>query len=103
MQVVDHQRERLVEPLELAQESLHHQRACELRYRADPLDELVASRIGECVDELEDHNRCASRSPRSTVTQATGFVRLRGPRAQQNGLAASRRRTDERHGAGSGR
>ena len=53
VQVVDHQRERLLEPLELRQESLHHHRACELRRRADPLDDLVAGRIGERVDHVQ--------------------------------------------------
>ena len=52
VQVVDHQHERLLEPLELGQQPLDHRRAREARRRADPLDDLVAGRIGERVDQV---------------------------------------------------
>ena len=51
VQVVDHQHDRLFEPLEVRQQPLDHRRAREARRRADPLDDLVADRIGERVDQ----------------------------------------------------
>ena len=53
VQVVDHQHERLLEPLELRQEPLDHHRAREARRRADPLDHLVAGGVGERVDQMK--------------------------------------------------
>ena len=53
MEIVDHQLERLLEPLELGQQPLDDDRAGEARRRADPLDDLVAGRIGERVDQGE--------------------------------------------------
>ncbi len=102
VQVVDHQRERLLEPLELRQESLQHHRACELRRRADPLDDLIAGRIGDRADHVKPEPlritlAALDRDP------GDGRVRLRGPRAQQNALPASGRGTDEGHAARSGR
>ena len=52
MQVVDHQVERVLEPRELGQEPLDHDRAREARRRAHPLDHLLAGRIGERLDQL---------------------------------------------------
>jgi hypothetical protein len=43
VQVVDHQRERLLEPLELGQESHQHHRACELRRRGSMTSSPAAS------------------------------------------------------------
>ena len=101
VQVIDHQVERLLEPLELAEESLDHRRAREARRRADPLDDVVAGRIGERVDHVEPEPL--------RVTLATldgdpgdGRVRVRGPGAQEHGLPAPGRRADERHRARSG-
>ena len=52
----------------------------------------------------ESQKRCASRSPRSTETQATRIGRLRGldPGPQQHGLAAPRGRAHEDHVARAG-
>jgi hypothetical protein len=102
VQVVDHQHERLLEPLELRQELLHHHRACELRRRADPLDDLIPGRIGDLVDDVKPEPlRIAlaglDRDP------GDGRVHVRDPRAQQNGLPAPSRCTDENHGARSTR
>ena len=102
VQVVDHQHERLLEPLQLGQEPLDHHRAREARRRADPLDDLVAGRVGERVDHVKPEPlrvtlAALDRDPRD------GLVRLRGPRPQQHGLPASRRCADERHRARSGR
>jgi hypothetical protein len=56
VQVVDHQLERALEPPKLGQESLDDHRACEARRRADPLDDLVAGRIGECIHHLKQES-----------------------------------------------
>ena len=53
MQVVDHQRERLLEFIELGQEPLYHHRARETRRRTDPLDQVVAGGVGEGVDHVK--------------------------------------------------
>ena len=53
VQIVDHQLERLLEPLELDQQPLDDRRAGEARCRTDPLDDLVAGRIGKRVDHGE--------------------------------------------------
>ena len=53
VEIVDHQLERLLEPLELGQQPLDDRRAGEARRRTDPLDDLVAGRIGERVDQGE--------------------------------------------------
>jgi hypothetical protein len=89
VQVVDHQRERLLEPLELIQEALYHHCAREARHRADPLDDLVAGRISECVDHVKPE-------PLRVTLAALdgdppdGLSDPRGPRPQQHGLPASR-------------
>ena len=78
VQVVDHQLERLLEPLELGQEPLDHHRACEARRRADPLDDLVAGRVGERLDQVNPEPLrvtfvALDRDP------GDGLVPLRGP------------------------
>ena len=102
VQVVDHQLERLLEPLELGQESLDHRRASEPRRRADPLDDVVAGRISERLDQVNPEPLrvtflAVDRDP------GDGLVPLRGPRADEKSLPASRRGTHERDGARSGR
>ena len=102
MQVVDDEHERLLEPLQLGQQSLDHRGAGEARRRADPLDDLVAGRAGERVDEVEPEPLrvtflAIDRDP------GHGLVRLRRPIAQKNRLPASRGCADERHRARSGR
>ena len=53
VQVVDHQLDRLLEPLQLRQEPLYHHRAREARRRTDPLDHVVAGGVGEGVDHVK--------------------------------------------------
>ena len=53
VEIVDHQLERLLEPLELCLQPLDDRHAGEARCRTDPLDDLVAGRIGERVDQGE--------------------------------------------------
>ena len=60
MKIVDHQLERLLEPLELAQQPLDDRRAGEARRRTDPLDDLVAGRIGERVDQGKPELLCVT-------------------------------------------
>ena len=102
MEIVDHQLERLLEPLELGQQPLDDRRAGEARCRTDPLDDLVAGRIGERVDQREPEPlrvalAALDRDP------GDGLVRLGRPRAEENGLPAARGRTHERHGTRSRR
>ena len=101
MQVVDHHLERVLEPLELRQESLDHHRACEPRRRAHALDDLVAGRVGQRLDQL---NPEPLRVTFVAVDRDPGedLVALRGPRAQQDGLPASGRGTHERDRARGG-
>ena len=102
VEVVDHQLERVLEPLELGQEPLDHNRPCEPRRRADPLDDLVPGRVGERLDQVDPE---ALRVTFVAVDRdpGDGLIPLRGPRAQENGLPASRRGTHERDRAGSAR
>ncbi|HEX2311915.1 MAG TPA: hypothetical protein VHH91_14480 [Vicinamibacterales bacterium] len=53
VQVVDHQLDRLLEPLQLRQEPLYHHRAREARRRTDPLDDVVAGGVGQGVDQVK--------------------------------------------------
>ena len=53
MQVVDHQRELLLEPFELIQKSVDHDLAREARRRADPLDDPLAGHVGKRVDQAK--------------------------------------------------
>jgi hypothetical protein len=53
VQVVDHQLERPLDPLQLVQEPLYYHRAREARRRADPLDHVVAGGVGEGVDHVK--------------------------------------------------
>ena len=102
VQVVDHEHDRLVELLELVEEPLDHSCAREARRGADALDDVVADRIGERVDQVQPEPLrvtfvALDRNPRHGVGQ------LRGPRAQQHGLPAPRRCADQCHGARTGR
>ena len=101
VQVVDHQLDRLLEPLQLRQKPLYHHRAREARRRTDPLDDLVAVRISEGVDHVKPEPL------RVTLAALDGDPRdglfdPRGPRPQQNGLPASRRCAHDHDGARSG-
>ena len=102
VEIVDHQPERLLEPLELGQQPLDHHRAGEQRRRADPLDDLVAGRIGERVDQREPE---ALRVALAALDRDPGdaLVRLGRPQAEEDGLPAASGRTDERHGTRSRR
>jgi len=78
MQVVDHEIERLREPLELGQQPLDHRRARKAGRRADPLDDLVAGRIRDRIDQLQPESlrvpfTALDRDPRH------GRIRLRRP------------------------
>ena len=53
VEIVDHERDRLLEPRELGQQPLDDDRAGEARRRAHPLDDLIAGGIGERVDQRE--------------------------------------------------
>ena len=53
VQVVDHQLDRLLEPLQLRQEPLYHHRAREARRRTDPLDHVIAGGVGQGVDHVK--------------------------------------------------
>jgi hypothetical protein len=53
VQVVDHQLDRLLEQLQLPEESLRHHGAREARRRADPLDRVVAGGVGQAVDQTQ--------------------------------------------------
>ena len=101
MQVVDHQQDVLLQPLQLRQEPLYHRRARETRRRTYPLDDLVAGGVGQGVDQMEAKPlrvtlAALDRDPRD------GFIDPRGPRPEQDGLPASCRCADERDGAGRG-
>jgi hypothetical protein len=76
VQVVDHQIERRVETVELGPEALNHHGACELRRRADPLDDLVAGRIGERVDHVQPE---PLRVTLAALDRDPGDGRVRGP------------------------
>jgi hypothetical protein len=101
VQVVDHQLEWPVEPLELGQESLDHRRPCEAGGGADPLDDVIVRRVSEGVDQVKPE---ALRVTFAALDRdpGDGLDRLRGPRAQENGLAASGRCADESHRSRSG-
>jgi hypothetical protein len=53
VQVVDHELDRLREPLQLRQKPLYHHRAGEARRRTDPLEHVVAGGVGEGVDHVK--------------------------------------------------
>ncbi len=63
----------------------------------DPLHQRVRPTASASSSMTESQKRCASRSPRSTETQATRSASPRGlhPGAQQHGLAAPRGRAHE--------
>ena len=101
MQIVDHQDDRLLEGVQVGQQSLDHRLAAEARRGGDPLHQpVLADRAGELVDDRQPEALRVSLAtfdgdPCDPVAQPLG----RDPRSQQDGLAASRGRAHEHDSA----
>ncbi len=100
VQIVDHEHEPPLERFQVGEQALDQRLAAESRRRGDPLDEVLAVRIGERVDHREPEMlgilfAALDRNPGDRLIGA----RPLGPGAEQHRLAAAGRSADERHPA----
>ena len=98
VEVVDHERGRLFERLEVRQELLHHRRPAEAGGGVDPLHD--PARLGESPDQGQPEPLgvvlvALDRQPGDAVFKA----RRLDPRSGEHGLAAAGRGADERDAA----
>jgi hypothetical protein len=102
VEVVDHQHDRILECAELGQQPFDRRLAAESRSGAHGFHDAIP---GRGPGELIDHGQpeplpiplaALNRDPGRTIAERLGL----DPRTQQEGLAASRRRADERDAAG---